>query len=195
MAESASGSDVFRLTRYREYLRALAGARLEQRPGAGVDPSEVVQEALLKAHQARHQFRGETEQQLAAWLRTILNNTLANMLRDNSRRHERGFPYANDAAESSATGAADLPADPGLPPEELAANNEQLLRLASALEHLPEDQRAVVEMKHLHGLSVAEICERLDRSKPAVVGLLYRGLKTLRKLLDEANANGARDPS
>jgi RNA polymerase sigma-70 factor (ECF subfamily) len=180
MTEPDPGRDAFALARYREYLWSLARARLDPRLWARVDPSEVVQEALLKAHAARDQFRGQTEQELAAWLRTILNNTLANALRACNRRHGLASVPLSDLSDSSSAPRANVPADSGLPPEEVAANNEQLLRLAAALKRLPDDQRVVLEMKHLHGLTVAEICERTGRSKSAVAGLLFRGVKALR---------------
>ena len=50
---------------------------------------------------------------------------------------------------------------------------------------LDDDQRRVVELHHLKGLPVAEVAEQMGRTRPAVVGLLYRGLKKLRELLQE----------
>jgi RNA polymerase sigma-70 factor (ECF subfamily) len=191
--ESDPSSGVFSLQRYRAYLHSLVRARLEPRLWAKVDPSEVVQEALLKAFQARDQFRGRTEQQLAAWLRTILNNTLLNALRDCGRRIGYASISLNEILDSSFGPAVKPPADPELPPDELAAHNERLVGLAEALGRLPEDQRTVLEMKHLQGLSVAEISERTDRTKPSVVGLLYRGTKALRLLLGNPNDAAASD--
>jgi RNA polymerase sigma-70 factor (ECF subfamily) len=49
---------------------------------------------------------------------------------------------------------------------------------------LPPEQRRVIELRHLRGLPVAEVAELMERSRPAVVGLLYRGLKRLRILLE-----------
>jgi RNA polymerase sigma-70 factor (ECF subfamily) len=185
MPESDPTRDAFDLARYREYLCSLARARLDPRLWARVDPSEVVQEALLKAHAARDQFRGQTEQELAAWLRTIFNNTLSNALRACGRRHGLTSVSLNDLSESSSAQPANVPADTGLPPEEVAAHNEQLLRLAAALKGLPDDQRVVLEMKHLHGLSVTEIYEQTGRTRASVAGLLFRGVNALRGLLDE----------
>jgi RNA polymerase sigma-70 factor (ECF subfamily) len=195
MAQSSSNNELFSLARYREYLRALARTRLDPRLWSKVDPSEIVQEAMLKAYLARDQFRGQTEKELAAWLGSILNNTLANALRSCGRHG--GFATINLSQMSdSSSGDPDcLTGDSILSPEALALHNEELLQLAAALERLPDDQRAVLEMKHLHGFSIKEICKLTNRTKPAVVGLLYRGIKTLRIQLDQSSNGFARGHS
>jgi RNA polymerase sigma-70 factor (ECF subfamily) len=60
-----------------------------------------------------------------------------------------------------------------------------LLRLAAALNQLPDEQRRAVELRHLHGRPLAEVGEELGRSKRAVAGLLFRGLKRLLTLLQQ----------
>jgi RNA polymerase sigma-70 factor (ECF subfamily) len=40
-------------------------------------------------------------------------------------------------------------------------------------------------LHHLRGYSVAEVGKLMNRSRPAVVGLLFRGLKKLRQLLKD----------
>src|SRR5215471_9084791 len=72
----------FPLEDYREYLRVLARLRLKSRLHDRIDPSDVVQQALLKAHQHRDQFRGQNQAQWRAYLRSILANTLADAFRD-----------------------------------------------------------------------------------------------------------------
>jgi RNA polymerase sigma-70 factor (ECF subfamily) len=37
-----------------------------------VDPSDIVQETLLEAHRSLEHFRGQSEADLAGWLRRIL---------------------------------------------------------------------------------------------------------------------------
>src|SRR5437762_1352259 len=76
--------------------------------------------------------------------------------------------------------AADLTSPSGR-----AERNERLLRLADALARLPEDQRRSVELRHLQGLPLAEIAARMERSVDAVVGLIHRGLRALRRDLEE----------
>ena len=68
-------------TRYRHYLRVLAEAQLGRHLRGKCDPSDLVQQTLLKAHARREQFRGRTEAELASWLRQILARTLADAAR------------------------------------------------------------------------------------------------------------------
>ena len=180
------------LIRYREYLLLLARVQIEPRMRSKLDPSDVVQETLLKACGALEQFRGETEQQLAAWLRAILANTLANAVRTIGRRKGDLERSLDATLEESSVRLAKWLADGELSPQQVAAQNEQLLRLAGALAQLPDDQRTVLELKHLRGQSVAEICEETGRSKASVVGLLFRGMRKLRFLLDDPSSAAGR---
>lgn len=53
---------------------------------------------------------------------------------------------------------------------------------------LTDDQRQAVVLHHLQGLSAADIAAQLGRTEVAVAGLLRRGLKKLRVLLQAAEA-------
>jgi len=175
------------VARYCDYLRLLARLHLDPRLQGKVDPSDVVQETLLKAQKCLDQFRGSTDAEQAAWLRAILANTLAELLRRFTRRQrdvalERSLSVSLD--ESSERLEAWL-ADQHTTPSALAARHEVLARLAAALEALPEDQRIVIELRYLHGLSVAAIEQATGRSNASVAGLLRRGLARLRSSLED----------
>jgi RNA polymerase sigma-70 factor (ECF subfamily) len=55
--------------------------------------------------------------------------------------------------------------------------------LAQALEALPEDQRGVVVMRHLVGLTPGEIADRMGRTEASIHGLHHRARQTLRREL------------
>jgi RNA polymerase sigma-70 factor (ECF subfamily) len=76
-------------------------------------------------------------------------------------------------------------------PSDRTVRSEELLRLAQAIAHLPLDQQRVVEMHYLKGLPVAEVAGLMDRSRPAIMGLLFRGLKRLREVLREQSGSEA----
>ena len=146
-----------------------------------VDPSDMAQQALLRAHRAssEFEFRGQAEE--LAWLRRILRNCIA----DEIRRYTRGKRRADlevslqtSLDESSTRLDAWLGGnDPT--PSEVASQEEELARMADALEDLPEDQRRVIELHHLKGKSVREIADELQKTRPSVAGLLRRGIATL----------------
>jgi RNA polymerase sigma-70 factor, ECF subfamily len=176
------------LEEYRDYLRLLARLQIDARLRSKLDPSDIVQETLLKAHEKQAQFRGQSDAEKAAWLRQILANSLAQELRKYGQQQrdialERSLEAALE--DSSARLEQWLAVDQS-GPNLLAQRNEQLVRLANALAQLPEEQRTAVEMRHLEGISVAQISAEMGRSEASVTGLLRRGLKTLRNLLAES---------
>jgi RNA polymerase sigma-70 factor (ECF subfamily) len=173
---------------YRDYLRLLARTQLGPRLQAKLDASDVAQQAMLQAHQAQGQFRGTTEAEKLAWLRAILANVLATAARRfEARARDVGREQSLERdLELSSSRLECLFAADQTSPSQRAVRGEELLRLAAALTLMPEDQRQVVELHHLQGLPVAEVADRMGRTRPAVVGLLFRGLKKLRQLLRDS---------
>jgi RNA polymerase sigma-70 factor (ECF subfamily) len=182
--DDRSGSLQRPLESYRDYLRLLARLQLDPRLRGKLDASDVVQQTLVKAHQNAEQFRGQTEAERAAWLRRILANTLADAARKFRFETARGLSLEQALHESSAR-LEEWLASAGESPSEQADRQEQLLHLAQALGQLPDDQRQAIEMHHLHGSLLTDIARAMDRSEASVAGLLRRGRKRLRELLEE----------
>ena len=180
------------LDRYRPLLvlhvRQLRLGRLYQ---ARFDTSDVVQESLVRAVKAFDQVRGRTEAELVRWLRAIVGNVLVDLVREHgaARRDPRLERTAALAGEDADTPlAAYLTAsEPG--PSTLVGRQEELLRLAAAVEQLPEAERDAIVAHYLLGLPLAEAAQRLGRTEKGVAGLLFRGKRRLRELLGgEGNA-------
>jgi RNA polymerase sigma-70 factor (ECF subfamily) len=175
------------LERYRMFLHVQAQRRLGPRLQRKLDAADVVQETLLQAYEKLCQFRGRTEAELAAWLRTILENTLAMAARRfqaGARDIARERPLRAGFGETTPRRQIRLAATPPSP-DEHALRQEQLLCLAEALRKLPRDQGRAIQLHHLEGQSLAAVACEMRKSKQAVVGLLFRGLRRLRRLIAE----------
>jgi RNA polymerase sigma-70 factor (ECF subfamily) len=73
------------------------------------------------------------------------------------------------------------------------SGRERRWGLEQALEALPEEQRSVVILRHLVGLTPGEIAERMGRSEASIHGLHHRARKAMRReLTDVACAPTAR---
>jgi len=172
---------------YWEYLRLLARLQLNPVLRGKLDPSDIVQETMLKAHANRQQFRGRSNAELAAWLRRILSNQLTDAARrfgSVGRETDRERPIEEAVDEAAARLEAWLVLDTPRP-DQRAVHHEDLLRLARALAQLPEDQRTALELKYLHGSSLEAIAKEMGRSKGAVAGLLHRGVLGLRAMMQD----------
>ena len=178
------------LEKYRDYLRLLARLEMDPRLQAKLDPSDLVQQTLLKAHQAVGQFRYHGEAEVAAWLRKILVNALIDAVRRFGTAG-RDLNLERSLEESASRLEAWLGADDSSPADR-AERNELLLRLAGALDRLPPDQRTAVERKHLRGESLEAIAQGMGRSVTAVAGLLRRGISRLQLLLAEEGGDRER---
>lgn len=180
-------SDERSVDRYGDYLHLLARLQLGAKLRSKLDESDIVQQTLLQAHLYRDQFVGRSEKEWLAWLRAILANVLATALRrfgTEARDVNRERSLEADLDLSSSRMEVLLMADQSSPSEQ-AARGEDLLRLAWALNCLPSEERQVVDQHHLRGVPVSEVASQIGRTPPAVAGLLFRGLKRLRKLLHE----------
>ncbi len=166
---------------YREYLLLLARMWSPRRWQRKMDASDLVQDTLLKAHERRNQFEGDSSGQFKAWLRVTLKNTMLDAIDKLERRPEQSVRQVEEVSGRLERWiVSKLPS-----PSQAAMGDEQLQLLARLLSKLPDDQQEVLVLKHCLGLKVAEIAEETGRSIASVAGLLRRGLKRLRELFPE----------
>lgn len=136
----------------------------------------------------------------------ITQNVFAKLMTAIKKYEERAVPFDAWILRVARNAALDhLRAKRAIPTEEVrqtdtgraqtAQDRGRALRLA--LEELPEDQREVLVLRHIVGLSPLEIADTLDKSESSVHGLHHRGRRSLRANLSELGAAPvvARPPS
>jgi RNA polymerase sigma-70 factor (ECF subfamily) len=175
------------LDTYRNYLRLLARTGLDAALYEKADPSDLVQETLLKAHQHFTQFRGGTSAELASWLRQILARNLTDLARryhgTEARRIGRECSL-EELLDQSSLALGNLIAAGGSSPSEYAQRRELNLVLADALADLREDYREVIVLRSLEERDWEDVARRMDRSTGAVRILWARALARLRPLIE-----------
>ena len=135
--------------------------------------NDIVSEIFLKVLAAL--ARGTKIERFRSWIFTIAHNEIANAYR--ARRQE------------SSLDDAQLRADPGPTPEDIAVDASNLHFLHTLMKQLKKSYRDVIELR-LAGLTNPEIGEVLGKSKDWVEWTQHRAYKQLRKLVIESNGMG-----
>ncbi len=166
---------------FRSYLHVLAETQLHARLKPKVDASDIVQQTMLQAYQARNQFRGTTDAEKAGWLRTILGNVLSGIAREFGRqRRDISREQSVQAVEQSSLQLQNLLSADSSSPSAALHRHERANQLAKAMLQLTNEQRQAIILKYWQGATLAEIGQELDKSTEAVAGLIFRGMQKLK---------------
>lgn len=182
-AQSESAAFDARLLRHQNFLRLLACAEIVPGLRKRIEPSDIVQQTLLEAHNTRDQFRGQSDAEMAQWLRQILQHNIVDSLRA-LQTQKRNVNLEQPQADLHQTSHRldNLLASYSTPSQH-AMRSEHLLQLSEAIFELSEDQREAIIQHHLKGLKLAQISAEWGRSEASIAGLLQRGLRKLRTLM------------
>ena len=161
----------------RTYLLLVANQETDDQLRAKVAASDVVQDACLRAHQGFGAFRGSTVEELRAWMRQVLLNSLSDLRRKHVQSKKR------DAAREVAAEHDKFLHSPELTPKSSALAREEGELLREAMSVLSEDHRLVLQLRNWELLSFIEIGARMGRSDEAVRKLWSRALRELEKEL------------
>jgi RNA polymerase sigma-70 factor (ECF subfamily) len=141
------------------FVRSLVGDHHEA--------EDITQNVFAKLMTAIHKYE-QREVPFAAWLlRVARNATLDHM------RAQRATPVEEVRVRDDAHA-------------QISFERGQDLR--RALEQLPEEQREVLVLRHIVGLSPVEIADALGKTESSVHGLHHRGRRTLQLALRERGA-------
>lgn len=122
----------------------------------------------------------------------VTQNVFAKLMDVIHKYEERDVPFAAWIMRVSRNEALDfLRAKRQIPVEEVRVDDrgdertdqERRQRLRHALDSLPEEQRKVLILRHIAGLSPREIAERMGRSEGSIHALHHRGRGALKAAL------------
>lgn len=169
----------------RPYLRLLARVHRDERLTAKLDDSDLVQEVSTLAIRDFRTFRGTTEAEFAAWLRTITARVAAMSIRHftmQRRDIQLERQLQNEIDNTSRMISAKF-ASRDVTPSEQTLQRERAVLLAEAIEQLPDHYREVVILRDFDGLSITQIAERMNRTPDAIRKLSARAMLQIRRSL------------
>ncbi|HEY1360108.1 MAG TPA: sigma-70 family RNA polymerase sigma factor [Thermoleophilaceae bacterium] len=127
----------------------------------------------------------------------VTQNVFAKLMTAIRKYEQRSVPFSAWIMRVARNAALDhLRARRHIPCEEVRMSEEsyeeggfdRIQSLREALERLPEEQREVLVLRHVAGLSPGEIADRLEKSEGSVHGLHHRGRGALREALNELDS-------
>ncbi len=142
--------------------------------GSHADANDLAQETFIRVYQSLGTFRGDSS--FATWLYRIA----ANVCRDELRRQQRRKKVSLDEIMSNTGGNLYL-ADDALSPEESMERSELQRAVQKCLNTLTDEQRLILVMREMQGLSYEEIAASLDCSLGTVKSRLNRSRQALKQ--------------
>ena len=165
---------------YREYGRlvySVAHRALGNRELA----EDAAQQTFVQAWRAARSF--DPGRELGPWLATIARRVAIDIHRREQRReHDR----IDDAGPTESALIAE-------PPD--IERSFETWELRRALDDLPSDERELVELNHLQGLTHAEIAERLGVPLGTIKSRSFRAHRRLAARLGHLRENTGREPN
>ncbi|MEO6435022.1 MAG: sigma-70 family RNA polymerase sigma factor [Tepidisphaeraceae bacterium] len=144
--------------------------------GNAADAEDIVQETFLAASQGGH--RGESA--VRTWLVAILVRRAAMLRRTRGRRGGKHVSLSGSTLPASSPtreSVIDVPARGASP----AAGAEAKIDLATMLENLSDDHRAVIVLREIEGMSYEEMAAALGVPRGTVESRLHRAREELRR--------------
>jgi RNA polymerase sigma-70 factor (ECF subfamily) len=187
-------------------------------PEGGSDESFLVREAVARAQKgdmdAMHFLYVRFADDVLRYVRSFVNdhheaeditqNVFAKLITVIGKYEQREVPFAAWILRVARNAALDhLRARRDVPTEEVWASDdghsqisfERSRDLRQALARLPDEQREVLVLRHIVGLSPVEIADTLGKTESSVHGLHHRGRLTLQSVLVELGAAPVVAPS
>ena len=147
------------------------------------DARDITQDAFVKAYRKLDSFR--TESSFYTWLYKIAMNLAIDFLRKRKRRGTGEFDEGI-AARDAGGDISDI--HHAESPRRVVERKQLYSAIMDALQKLPEDQRQVILLRELEGLSYKEIADVMGVKEGTVMSRLFYARKKLQKMLADERA-------
>lgn len=151
--------------------------------------SDIVQQSLLEAYDQLKSFRGSTVAQFRSWLQTLARHNLIDADRQFRQAKRRDVSREIPLQSTSPLVGPDRTASSYH--REIEADRE----LWNAVKRLPNHDQKLIELRHRHKMSHAEIADHMQISEVAVRKKLSRTIQMLRESLSRKPANPYDQPT
>ena len=163
---------------HRDYLRGLAVRQMAPRLKGRLDGSDIVQQTCLSVHKEIGNFVGSEPAEFVAWLRQIhernIRNAVRNQLEVQKRAANREVALENNDFVGCETS-----------PSQIAMRDEDASRLRTAIVNLTDEQREFIRLRYFENWTLPQIGKHLGLNLDAVVWLMKRTMKQLKKMLGD----------
>lgn len=182
------------LDRHRERLRQMVAVRMDERLAARIDPSDVVQEALMVASRRLTNYANQPGIAFYPWLRQIAWNCLVDLHRRHLLAGRRSVNREQHLgiSETSVALLADQLLGGGTSPLGHLLLKELRTRIRAVLGQLSAEDREILLLRHLEQLTMAECAAVIRTSETAATQRHLRALKRLRRLLEDESHEAER---
>ena len=171
------------IDRWRKYLLLIANENLDRDLHAKIAPSDIVQQSMIDAQLHIGDFRGNSEAEFRAWVRTILRNNVHAARRRFKTAQRRDLSREiciNDSAMPIPTLK-----NPHDSPRTTALKNERAHVLDSAMKQLPENYQQVIKLRNWDELSFVDIAQRMDSTEDSARKLWSRAVLRLQQVINQ----------
>jgi RNA polymerase sigma-70 factor (ECF subfamily) len=156
-----------------------------------VSVEDLLQDTFAQAFRDIGKFDFRSESSLRAWLYTIADHRLQDVIRRLRRKKRGGGRVPTrlrvEADRSSLVDFATLLSARGDSPSQAAARGEVVQAVHVGLASLPDDQREAVRRRYVERQDYAAAAKAMDRSPEAVRSLVYRAKQSLRDLMGRSS--------
>jgi RNA polymerase sigma-70 factor (ECF subfamily) len=180
---------------HRGRLRAMIAVRLDRRLSARVDPSDVLQETMMQAHQKLPEYLRTQPIPFYPWLRRIAWENIVQLHRQHLLAQARAVTREQQLEvalpDHSAHDLAERLIAKGSSATQKMLQKEIKDRVQAALAQLDSRDREVLVLRFLEQLSIEEAAAVLDISQEAVKSRQRRALERFSEIVDGSSMGGA----